>query len=504
MKTGNEELAKVLAAARQQLKASGDDEGPMSKLEKILGEVLENQKSDRTAITEMQEKISGGLSDQVVEGQQKLRSEVIRKGGFNTIDNVDMFARMVDTAGLTMEQKLIMPDYQLKKYVPSAQAYDRIKMFQTLNDDAMILGWILATKGQKGNDVNGVSMDRVLGNTRTWKGLQAVHKALTTSGVAGGTEWMPTQFSSQLVDILTVSLKVAANFSRIDIPSNVFKVPIATSDDIAFLVPETTNDNLLNETNIFPKLTPTTGNVSFNAIKLAAIIVFSEEAQEDSIIPLLDFVRMKIAHSMANAQERATLDGDKSATHQDFDVTAVTDCRKAWAGLRKNIISNSATTQSLATFNLDNVRLLRGLLTPAFAENPEALFYVCSVKGMLKLLKFPEFLTVDKYGPRATVVTGEIGRIDGSPLQTSKYCRDDVATTGVNTSAGPNASGLLYLQNNLGYWYGDRRALTIDSARMIISGQGYMVVSQRIDFEAIYPTGTTATTYKTGALGTGV
>lgn len=499
---GNEELAKLLAQARAQVNAD-PNAGNISALEKQLAAVLESNANMSKRIQQIESRSDQGdrLADQVIDGQQMIRQTMQRKGGFHTIDNADVYQRLIDPAGLTMEQKLTMPSRQLRKYLPS-DTFERVKIFQELNDDAMIIGWVKATKsvGTSGVVGGGTSVGHFIKDTRTWKALQSVHKALTVAGglnPTAGAEWMPTSFSSQLVDVITVSLKVADQFTRITIPTNTFKIPIATSDDIAFYVPETTTDNLFTESSVYPKFTPATANVSFNAGKLAAVIVFSEEAEEDSIIPLLDFIKMKIGKAVANAQERATLDGDTTATHMDNDVTVATDARKIFKGMRYQIKTGMSNTLDVSTFNLDNVRALRGLITAAFAENPENLFWVTSVKVMLKMLKFPEFMTIDKYGPNATIVTGEVGKVDGSPVLTSKYSRDDVAATGVNTAGGPNTKSLLYLQNNLGWWYGDRREIRIDSARMIMSGQGFMVVSQRLDMKDIYP----SATYKHGALG---
>lgn len=477
----------LIAQARQQVKANDQSDGMETIAQEIVGLLDEQSASFRGAIADLEKRLSDKLADQVVDGQKKILSEVTRKGGFETLDGADLYRAAIDPAGLTMEQKLTMPLDQLRKYLP-AETFEKVKIFQELNDDVMILGWIKATQANKGGVMSqaSVNLREQTQNSKSWNALQSVYKALTTGGSNTGAEWIPTQFSSQLIDLITISLKIASNFTRINIPVNTFKIPIATTDDIAFLVGETTSDNLLDDANVYPRFTPGTDNQTFIAKKLAAIVVFSEESQEDSIIPLLPFIKMKIANAMANAQERATLDGDTSGTHQDNDVTASTDARKAFPGLRFKALVSTAITKDLSTFNLDNVRGIRELMSAQFVENPEQLFYATSVKVMLKMLKFPEFLTIDKYGDRATIVTGEVGRIDGSPVQTSKYSRDNVAATGVNTVGGPNTKSLLYLQNRLGFWYGDRRQVTMDSARMLISGQGYVVITQRLDFKDIY------------------
>lgn len=479
-------LTELLATARQQITVAPDAD-PMERLFKEFEKTMLAQNEHFTsAFKDLEKRISDKMADEVVEGQQQLRNSAIRKGGWTSHDNAEVYERLIDPAGLTMEQKLTMPDRQLQKYLPK-ETYERVKAFQELNDDAMLLGWIMATRKTKSGTISAIDIESNLKGTRTWKSLQSVVKALVAVGAAGaGAEWMPTSFSSQLIDVITISLKVAAQFSRIDIPTNTFKIPIATTDDIAFLVPEASSDQLLDQANEYPKFTPGTGNITFNAKKLAAIVVFTEEAEEDSIIPLLPFIKLKIANAMANAQERATLDGDVTATHMDIDVTAATDCRKAWPGLRFKALVAAARTQDLSTFNLDTVRSLREIMTPAFAESGDDLFYTTSVRVMLKMLKFPEFLTLDKLGPQATIITGQVGKLDGSPVLTSKYSRDDVSATGLRAGSG-NTTSLLYLQDRRGFWYGDRRAITIDSARMIMSGLGFMVISQRLDFRDIYP-----------------
>jgi HK97 family phage major capsid protein len=493
-------IQELLATARQQIQGSGKDDGPMAKLEAAFTSAMQSvEVSLKSQLTEFEKRINDKIADEVVEGQKKLLHEATRSAGFahSNPELAVIAAGLIDPAGLTLEQKLTMPDRQLQKYV-SVDTFGRIKTFQELNDDCHILGYVLAAiKAGVGGSVSAADIRAALQGTRSYKALQAVAKSLSTGGSATGTEWMPTQFSTQLLDVITVSLKVAANFARINIPANTFKVPIATTDDICFLVAETNSDNLLNESNVYPKFTPGTGNVSFNAKKFAAITVFSEEANEDSIIPLLPFLRMKIANAVANGQERATLDGDTTGTHMDNDVSAATDVRKAWKGLRYHYKTTMSNTADLGTLNLTNVRSLRGKLDAQFAENPENLRWITSVKQMLNLMAFPEFLTMDKYGPNATIVTGEIGKIDGIPVQTSKYCRDNVAATGVNTSGGPNTKGLLYLACPLAFWYGDRREVRIDTGRMIISGQGFLVISQRLDFVDVYP----AASNKSGALG---
>jgi HK97 family phage major capsid protein len=99
----------------------------------------------------------------------------------------------------------------------------------------------------------------------------------------------------------------------------------------------------LNDANKIPTITPGTGNVTLTAKKLGCLTVFSEEVSEDFVIAIIPFLRNKLGNAIASAIERAILDGDTTATHMDNDVTASTDARKAWIGLRKDAIASAAT-----------------------------------------------------------------------------------------------------------------------------------------------------------------
>ena len=110
-----------------------------------------------------------------------------------------------------------------------------------------------------------------------------------------------------------------------------------------------------------------------------------------------------------------------------------------------------------------------------------------SVNTMLQMMGMTEVVMVDKFGPAATIVRGQIGRIFNTPVLTSKYARTNVAATGVNTNAGPNTFGVVYLVNRNGYILGNRRGVTIKAAEAIWSDQGLMVVTWRGDFQKMRP-----------------
>jgi hypothetical protein len=58
-------------------------------------------------------------------------------------------------------------------------------------------------------------------------------------------------------------------------------------------------------------------------------------------------------------------------------------------------------------------------------------------------------------------VTGELARYEGMPVIVSEYLREDLAATGVNTSAGPNDTASVMIVNRKRFWTGLRRAIQV-------------------------------------------
>lgn len=471
-----------------------EDSDKLQTLATQLATAVDTIKAQSDHIKKLQDDTNDRIADRTIEQQQNNLHESKRRGGFMQPSDAEFYQSMVSEAGLTKQQMLVMEERHLDKYIPDSGMRDRVRRFQALNDEALIVGTMLSYAYK-------TSVRQVLPGTITGKALQYAAKALTTTGSGTGVEWIPTIFSTNYIDKVTVSLKVAALFQRITMPHSPYAIPIATSDDVAFFVGENTSDNVYTEANVYPKFTPGTDKFTMTAKKLAAITVFSEEVTEESIIPVLGFLQDKIVRSQANAEERCTLDGDTTGTHMDNDVSAATDARKAFKGLRKltQDVAGGANWFELATFNIETVRVGRARLDDAFGENPEDLVYIINVPTLLKMINFPEVMTMDKYNGRATIVTGELGNIDGIPLITSKYQRKDLAATGVNTVGGPNTKSVLGLVNRRGFWFGDRREMAVDAVKFVISGQGLLVVSRRLEFKDIYPVASTGN--KTVAFG---
>jgi HK97 family phage major capsid protein len=320
--------------------------------------------------------------------------------------------------------------------------------------------------------------------------ITELRKAMDTAEAGGGTEWIPTGFSKELIDRVRIEMKVATLHRRINMPTNPFKVPVLSADPTAYYMAESTSD----EAPKFKTSQDTTRNFQFTAKKLAVRVVFSEEITEDSIVPLLPHLKDVIVKALRAGEEKGIIDGDTAATHQDSDVTDSKDARKAWNGYRKVILA--AAKVDLSTFNTTNLRTMRSNMTNVYAGDPNKLAYVCSVKGMINMMNLTEVITVDKYGPKASILTGEIAKIDNIPVILSEYVRDNLNASGVYDGVTTSKS-IVILLNRDAFMIGDRRKVNVKVWQDPRTDQQELIITTRLDFQSPFDT----TSEKVAALG---
>lgn len=333
-------------------------------------------------------------------------------------------------------------------------------------DDAYIVGQILK------KDVRDLkSFDNV-------RNLLSKHselsKAMAAATSGSGSDWVPTGFSADLIDKIRLELKVANLFDTVNMPYNPYTFPIVSSDMIGYLIPEQTVDGE-SATRITSSSTGTT-SVTLTAKKAGARVYFSEELNEDSIVPILPLLKKNIVIALAAAVETGTINGDVSGTHQDSNVTAASDFRKAWKGIRKFAIAGSARVD-LATFDVAGLRNMRKLMG-IYGVNPGDLAWIVGVIGYTKLLGLTEVVTMDKYGVNATIVTGELAKLDGIPVIVSEYIFENLNASGVYDGTTTNKTQIV-LTNRRALIYGDRRQVTMKTDENVETDQSVLVATQR-------------------------
>jgi hypothetical protein len=295
--------------------------------------------------------------------------------------------------------------------------------------------------------------------------------------------------SAQFIDDIRLQLKVAALFPRITIPERTgsFDVPTQGTRKEAYLVGESTADT---STKIQAR-DAGSGKVTFTPIKHALRMLFSDELDEDSAVAIMPIVMSELQQAMTDAEEIAILNGDKTdATHFDSNVTAANDIRKSWDGLRYTAGTKTSTTVpagdanvSVSTFGDSELNTLRKEMG-VYGVNASDLSLVVGLSGYIQMLDIANVQTLDKYGSGATILAGELGKINGIPIVVSEHVAQNLNATG-NYDGSTTTKTFMLLVNRSSFWIGDKGTPRSDSMRDIETQQTKVVVSRRLAFKSI-------------------
>ena len=244
-----------------------------------------------------------------------------------------------------------------------------------------------------------------------------------------GTEWVPDIWSSELWRKARAENVILPLFRVIEMPSNPFELPISGTDPTVYYVPETQDEDdltLAGSGNPIPDSQIGSGKVTLTAKKLALRVGFSAALMEDAAIPLIALYREQALRVMADAIDHVLLNGDTESgatgnINSDNAAPGSTAKYLAFDGLRKLALVTNTANKKDAT-GAPSVQLLRDmrfLMSPRYSLRPKDCAYIVDGSTYAKLLSDTSLATVDKFGPHATVLTGEIAKVDGVPVLVS-------------------------------------------------------------------------------------
>ena len=464
----------------------------------VMAEIAKQKEDKTTDDATSQEAVSKMVADQLeilnrertngdYEEKETITDEQVRKAEFADIDAMNDEQR-----DIFREEKMLMSSKDIK-LLHGNDIGGKIEQFKELNDEALIISTMLmGAADKKGRKADYMSV------YRGTKSYQKIHnmlkdddlrKAMAAGTSGSGAEWIPTGFSSQVLLEIELKLVVPSLFPVINMPTNPYKLPIQTSTADGYLVAENTADEGIK----IPASTPGTGNAEFVARKLAGRVVFSDEITEDSIIPIMPFVRQELVKAISRAHENAIINGDRegaagvASAHQDNTGTALftsnQDPRLAFDGLRYFALNQTDT--STKTFSaepsdtlMNQVRILMG----KHGVMPSDLVWLMGVDTYLRsMYSLSNLLTLDKYGPNATILKGEIFKYQNIPVVVTEYLAKNLNTTGVYDGSTTDNSMLLLVYRD-GFYNGYRSGLSLASEMDIETDQIKLVAKRRLDF----------------------
>lgn len=291
-------------------------------------------------------------------------------------------------------------------------------------------------------------------------------------------------FSTNIYHEMQQQLVVAPMFRRIEINSRDFRIPVADEDQSDFVAqfPSGSFNAGPSDTTTVPTTRQATiGAVNVQPKKFMVATHIAKDEEEDTIIPLVDFLRQAATRRLARGMDKAILRGDGSIT-SDFSTSNALAGAGVYASVVKGLVelANSASLLSKTGTTIDKAdpgdiaaaRLLLGKYGLALGEN---LAYITSVEGYNNLVTNTDFQTVDKFGSQATYLTGSVGAVYGIPIYISEFM----------DSASAADSNLGVMVYKPGFVIGERRAMEIESEYLPQQQVTAMYLSTRMDFKAL-------------------
>lgn len=301
-----------------------------------------------------------------------------------------------------------------------------------------------------------------------------------------GAEFIPDQFISDLYQTFQLPKRLRGLLTRVQADRNTLLIPRLNRGGRPYIKGEITVDSPLAQ---YTTSTPATGQSTINIKGLASSYVLDDAAVEDAALAVLPIFSQQIAQDLEDAFEDCMINGDTAATHQDAisswnirsrwgasGLGGSSDHRRTFNGMRAAAFDQS-NTAAKAGASLASSDILAGMasLGELGASN---LVMVVSPEFMIEsLMGLQEVITIDKFGPAASVLSGQIGSIFNVPIIMSRFLSNDLAATGLYTGSGSTTGFLLF--NAASYYLYERRGIVVEQDKDISAGAIRLVATYR-------------------------
>jgi hypothetical protein len=327
----------------------------------------------------------------------------------------------------------------------------------------------------------------------------AIQAAMDTAESGFGSQLIGAQYVGELWEAARRESRVFSLIDQwmMDAPTSYLPVEV----DIPELL--FVSENTANNSSEYTTVKTGSQRVQVDAKKFVIHQMWSGEMEEDSIIPFLPFLQRQATLAIAHYSDSLVLNGDttNAATgniNLDDADPADTKHYLAFDGIRHAaLVDNTGNGVDVAgAISLSQLSKLRGLMVDStrFVDwghptSPEDLVFVSDVDTADRVGLLDEIVTVDKYGPQATVLTGETARVLGHPHIASIAVSKTEADGKVSTTGSNNTKGQVVAFNRRGFKVGVRRQVQVETERLPGRDQTRLVYSLRMGFGRFSPTG---------------
>ena len=311
--------------------------------------------------------------------------------------------------------------------------------------------------------------------------LGAKMKAITT------VDQFLSNFSSNIYTEMEQQLVVAPMFERVAVDARNFRVPVADEDtdgDVAMFASGTFATGIADATRVPTSNQNTISSVDFTPHKFMAATHLAKDEEEDTVLPLIDFLRAAATRRLARAIDKSILRGTGALTGFTASPTNAIVAGTGYASVIEGITNLTGDVGAGLTVDTGgandkadptDIAAARTKLGKYGLQLGNDLVYITSIEGYNNLVTTSDFQTVDKFGPNATYLTGSVGAVYGIPIAISEFLD--------NVGSSNNDLGVLIYKP--GFMIAERRGIEIESEYEPRQQVTAMYMSTRIDFKAL-------------------
>lgn len=313
---------------------------------------------------------------------------------------------------------------------------------------------------------------------------EAVAKALTATGVGTGDEYVPTGMQAQLWQDMFLASKIRATIPAIPMPTDPFDIPLGWG---AVTWRKGTQNTATTVSD------PATAKSTLTSTEQVCEVNWAYDLDEDAVVAVLPTLRAELARDGAEQMDKFILNADSTdAATGNINLDDANPADDSYHlgngqdGIRHlYLVDNTAQSADINAVLTD--ALLRAGIARLgkYAADVSRLVMVTDAETYVNnVLGLTNVATVDKYGPAATVLTGELAKYSGIPIIVSGAMAEAEDDGKVSTTAANNDEGQIALFHRDMWRVGFRRELLIEVDRNIQKRQFIMVVSFRIALAA--------------------
>lgn len=252
-------------------------------------------------------------------------------------------------------------------------------------------------------------------------------------------------------------LVVAPLLRNISMQSNVMTIPVNPEAGLATWV---TNAQFGTAPSAGATQTHQLKEITLNAYKVATNEYLAYEEEEDALMVLMPIVRDAMVRRVARAMDKAFLLGAGTGV----------DPVKGLASYDASSVVVPSITGPATVANLRAMRKDLG----ALGLDPSEVTFVVSTDIYYDLLEDATFQTMDKVGAQATILTGQIGNVGGSPVIVSAEFPTEASGTATGTA---NIGAIAFNTSN--FVVGNQRGLRMDTQDLVETQRKVLVASLR-------------------------